>query len=332
MKMTMKDAIRTFQVKPGKKFRLKAHDPAWRGRDELGELSKGDLKERAREILDRNVDELAEAQDLLAANDVYSVLIVLQAMDAAGKDGVIKHVMSGLNPQGCQVFAFKRPSDEDLDHNFLWRYSKALPERGRMGIFNRSYYEEVLVVRVHPTVLGRQRLPPGKRNDRFWDERYDDINRFEKHLTRNGTRILKFFLNVSKEEQGKRFLERLDTPEKHWKFSEADLHERKFWDEYQRAFEEMLAGTSTKAAPWWVIPADNKWVTRALVSSIITNEIRSLGLQPPPLDDERKQRLAEARRLLVADMPGHAAKVGAAEKARKAEKDGKAEKAGKAKA
>jgi PPK2 family polyphosphate:nucleotide phosphotransferase len=305
MQMRMKDVIRNFQVPPGKKCRLKDHDPAWRGKDELGELSKTEVKERARAILDSNVAELAEAQDLLAANDVYSLLIVLQAMDAAGKDGVIKHVMSGLNPQGCQVFSFKRPSDEDLDHNFLWRYSKALPERGRIGIFNRSYYEEVLIVRVHPEVLGRQRLPAGKRTDGFWQDRFDDINRFEKHLWRNGTRILKFFLNVSKEEQGKRFLERLDTPEKHWKFSEADLHERKFWGQYQDAFEEMLGATSTKWAPWWAIPADNKWVTRALVSAIITNEIRSLGLQPPPLDDARKKRLADARRQLVAEMPGH---------------------------
>ena len=317
MQMTMKDAIRNFQVKPGKKLRLKHHNPAWRGKDELGELSKGELKERAVGILDKNVAELAAAQNLLAANDVYSVLIVLQAMDAAGKDGVIKHVMSGLNPQGCQVFSFKKPSDEDLDHNFLWRYSKALPERGRMGIFNRSYYEEVLIVRVHPEVLARQRLPQGKRNDGFWGDRYDDIKRFEKHLTRNGTRILKFFLNVSKEEQAKRFLERLDTPEKHWKFSEADLHERKYWDKYQEAFEEMLEGTSTKAAPWWVIPADNKWVTRAVVSSIIANEIRSLGLQPPMLDEEGKKRLAEARRQLLADMPGHGVPAKTPEKAGK---------------
>jgi PPK2 family polyphosphate:nucleotide phosphotransferase len=310
--MSMKDVIRNFQVKPGKKFRLEDHDPGWRGKHEFGELSKSELKASAQQFLDKNVAELAEAQELLAANDVYSLLIVLQAMDAAGKDGVIKHVMSGLNPQGCQVFSFKKPSDEELDHNYLWRYSKALPERGRIGIFNRSYYEEVLVVRVHPEVLERQKLPPGKRDDRFWGDRYDDINRFEKHLERNGTRILKFFLNVSKEEQGKRFLERLDTPDKHWKFSEADLHERTFWKQYQQAFEEMLGATSTRSAPWWVVPADNKWVTRALVSAIITNEIRALGLQPPPLDAERKRRLAEARRQLVAQMPGHA---GAAKKA-----------------
>ena len=328
MRMSMKDVIRNFQVKPGKKFRLKDHDPAWRGKDELGELSKGEVKERARGILDKNIAELAEAQDLLAANDVYSVLIVLQAMDAAGKDGVIKHVMSGLNPQGCQVFSFKKPSDEDLDHNFLWRYSKALPERGRLGIFNRSYYEEVLIVRVHPEVLSRQRLPQGKRDDGFWDDRYEDINRFEKHLTRNGTRVLKFFLNVSKKEQAQRFLERLDTPEKHWKFSEADLHERKYWDKYQNAFEEMLGATSTKAAPWWVIPADNKWVTRALVSSIVASEIRDLGLKPPALDEERKKRLADARRQLLTEMP----ELGelAAARAEKAAKADQAEKAGKA--
>ena len=187
MKMSMKDVTRHFQVKPGKRFRLKDHDPGWRGKAEFGELSKSELKESAQDFLIKNTQELAEAQDLLAANDVYSLLVVLQAMDAAGKDGMIKHVMSGLNPQGCQVFSFKRPSDEELDHNFLWRYSKALPERGRIGIFNRSYYEEVLIVRVHPEVLQRQKLPPGKRNDGFWRDRYDDINHFEQHLTRNGT-------------------------------------------------------------------------------------------------------------------------------------------------
>ena len=317
MRITMRDLEREFRVKPGRRLRLKRHDPAWLGNKQLRALAGDELKERAKALIQRNLEQLADVQDRLYANDVYSVLVVLQAMDAAGKDGLIKHVMSGLNPQGCQVFSFKKPSDEDLDHNFLWRYSKALPERGRMGIFNRSYYEEVLIVRVHPEVLARQRLPQGKRNDGFWGDRYDDIKRFEKHLTRNGTRILKFFLNVSKEEQAKRFLERLDTPEKHWKFSEADLHERKYWDKYQEAFEEMLGATSTKAAPWWVVPADNKWVTRAVVSSIIANEIRSLGLQPPMLDEEGKKRLAEARRQLLADMPGHGAPATKSEKAGK---------------
>jgi len=214
---------------------------------------------------------------------------------------MIKHVMSGLNPQGCQVFAFKRPSDEDLDHNFLWRYSKCLHERGRIGIFNRSYYEETLIVRVHPEVLDRQKLPPGKRGDTFWAERYDDINRFERHLTRNGTLILKVFLNVSKKEQKKRFLERLDTPEKQWKFSLADLEERKFWDDYQRAFEDTITHTSTKWAPWWVVPADNKWVARSVVSAVLARGIKSLGLKRPEPSAAQKALFAKARRQLLAE-------------------------------
>jgi PPK2 family polyphosphate:nucleotide phosphotransferase len=222
-------------------------------------------------------------------------------MDAAGKDGTIKHVMSGVNPQGCQVFSFKQPSAEDLDHNFLWRYMRSLPERGRIGIFNRSYYEDVLVVRVHPELLDRAKLPPGKRDGDFWDERYDDINRFERHLTRNGTLILKFFLHVSKEEQKRRFLERLDDPAKHWKFSAADLAERGFWSAYMKAYEKALSATSTPWAPWYVIPADHKWVTRAVVADIVANRIQSLELRVPKLDKEQKRKLAEARRLLGRD-------------------------------
>jgi PPK2 family polyphosphate:nucleotide phosphotransferase len=216
-------------------------------------------------------------------------------MDAAGKDGTIKHVMSGLNPQGCQVYSFKQPSPEELDHTFLWRCQKRVPERGRIGIFNRSYYEDVLVVKVHPELLEKQKLPPGKRGKSFWQGRYDDINAFEQHLVRSGTIVLKFFLHVSKDEQKRRFLERLDNPEKNWKFSIADLAERGYWDDYMDAYEEALEATSTKCAPWYVVPADHKWVTRAVVADIVTTSLLNLGLEYPTVNDEQRQRLAEAR-------------------------------------
>jgi PPK2 family polyphosphate:nucleotide phosphotransferase len=206
-----------------------------------------------------------------------------------------------VNPQGCQVFAFKKPSDEELDHNFLWRYMRALPERGRIGIFNRSYYEDVLVVKVHPELLEKQKLPPGKRDESFWKKRYDDINRFERHLVRSGTVILKFFLNVSKGEQKRRFLERLENPEKHWKFSAADLAERDHWDAYRRAFEDCFSATSTKWAPWHIIPADYKWAARALVAGLVTRAVRDLDLETPPLTPERKKALAQARRKLLSE-------------------------------
>jgi PPK2 family polyphosphate:nucleotide phosphotransferase len=296
--LTYADVVRQFQVKPGRKFSLKHHDPAWAGGPEFKELRKDELKARAVEFLESNIEELAAAQELLYASDVHSVLIVLQAMDAAGKDGTIKHVMSGVNPQGCQVFSFKKPSVEELDHNFLWRYMKALPERGRIGIFNRSYYEDVLVVRVHPEILTHQKLPPGDRGRKFWDGRFDDINRFERHLARNGTLILKFFLHLSKKEQKKRFQARLDDEDKHWKFSFADLKEREFWDDYQAAFADVLRNTSTKWAPWWVIPADHKFVTRALVAGITTESIRRLGLKRPAVTAEQRRQLASARRQL----------------------------------
>ncbi len=299
--VTMRELDQQFRIRPGKRLRLKDHDPGWSGDREMRALKGDALKERAKAFIQENLGRLGAAQERLYANDVYSVLIILQAMDAAGKDGMIKHVMSGLNPQGCQVFSFKKPSDEELDHNFLWRYSRCLPERGRIGIFNRSYYEETLVVRVHPEILGRQRLPPGKRSQRFWEERYDDINRFEKHLARNGTLVLKFFLNVSKKEQRKRFLERLDKPEKNWKFSGADLEERRFWDDYQRAFEDTLSHTSTKAAPWWVIPADNKWIARGVVSAILVEQIKSLGLKRPQVAENQEAMLAKARQQLLAE-------------------------------
>ena len=273
----------------------------WAQTKELKELGKDDIKARARELLDNNLAELAGAQDLLYADDRYALLVVFQAMDAAGKDGTIKHVMSGVNPQGCQVYSFKKPSAEDLDHNFLWRYMKCLPERGRIGIFNRSYYEDVLVVRVHPEILESQRLPDGKHGKKFWAARYEDINAFEQHLVRNGTVILKFFLNVSKQTQKERFLERLDRPEKNWKFSSADLTERGFWNDYQDAYEKALSVTSTENAPWYVIPADHKWAARALVADIITTTLLSLDLHYPEPGEAQKALLAEARRKLGAE-------------------------------
>src|SRR6476620_3873887 len=250
--MIRKDIIDLFRVPPGKKLRLKDHNPGWKQSDEFKEFGKDALKQRAKETLEQNLADLAEAQTLLYADDRHAVLIVLQAMDAAGKDGTIKHVMSGVNPQGCQVFSFKKPSSEELDHTFLWRYSRCLPERGRIGLFNRSYYEDVLVVRVHPELLGRQ-LPDGKRGKQFWAARYEDINAFERHLVRNGTVVLKFFLNVSKGEQKRRFLERLERPEKNWKFSPSDLAGRGFWRDYMVAYEGALEATSTEEAPWYVV-------------------------------------------------------------------------------
>jgi PPK2 family polyphosphate:nucleotide phosphotransferase len=292
------DIIRLFRVSPGKKVHLKDFDPGWSQTKEMKALGKATIKERARAVLEANLKELSEAQELLWASDTYAVLLVFQAMDAAGKDGTIKHVMSGVNPQGCQVFSFKQPSAEELDHNFLWRYMKSLPERGRIGIFNRSYFEDVLVVKVHPELLERGKLPRGKRGKEFWEARYEDINAFERHLARNGTIILKFFLNVSKKEQKERFLERLNNPEKHWKFSAADVAERAFWDDYMEAYEDVLSATSTEWAPWYVVPADHKWVTRAVVADIVTSTIRSLDLRYPEVTPEQRQALAEARRKL----------------------------------
>jgi PPK2 family polyphosphate:nucleotide phosphotransferase len=268
-----KDIIELFRVPSGKSVHLKDYNPGWDQTEEMEELGKDALKERARQTLDQNLADLAEAQDLLYADDRYAVLIVFQAMDAAGKDGTIKHVMSGVNPQGCQVFSFKKPSAEDLDHNFLWRYMRCLPERGRIGIFNRSYYEDVLVVKVHPELLEAQRLPDGEPGKKFWDRRFQDINAFERHLSPNGTVIVKFFLNVSKDEQKRRFLERLERPEKNWKFSAADLAERAHWDGYRRAYSDCPSATSTKWAPWYVVPADRKGVARAVVADISTIRI-----------------------------------------------------------
>jgi PPK2 family polyphosphate:nucleotide phosphotransferase len=289
------ELVHKFRVPAGQRIRLADYDPRWAG-DEV--IPKHQRKEVAETLLKQQADALAEAQQRLYAADTWSLLIVFQAMDAAGKDGTIKHVMSGVNPQGCQVFSFKRPSEEELDHNFLWRCWKAVPERGRIGIFNRSYYEEVLVVRVHPEFLQAQRLPELEIGDRFWQARFEDINSFERHLTRNGTAILKFFLHLSKEEQRERFLARLDEPEKHWKFSAKDVAERAYWDDYMRAYEEAIGATSTEWAPWYIIPADHKWVSRALVANIIAATIESLDLAFPIIDDEQRAEMEAARRIL----------------------------------
>ena len=294
--------LKQFLVEPGSEVNLKEYVTDWTETDEAKELGKEAIKERAAEILEESKARLAEAQDLLYAADTHSVLIVLQAMDAAGKDGTIRHVMSGVNPQGCQVFSFKKPSAEELDHNFLWRYMKALPERGRIGIFNRSYYEDVLVVKVHPEWLGPG--APAKPDKHFWEKRYEDINNFEKHLSRNGTLVLKFFLHISKDEQRRRFLERLTNPEKHWKFSEADLAERAHWKAYRKAFEDAISATSTKRAPWHIVPADRKYVARAVVADVITTAIQGLGLKYPEVDAAKLATLAEARAKLEKEDSG----------------------------
>jgi len=236
---------------------------------------------------------------MLYAQDRWSLLLLFQAMDAAGKDGTIKHVMSGVNPQGCQVFSFKQPSQEELNHDFLWRYAKSLPERGRIGIFNRSYYEEVLVVRVHEHILDGQNLPAPLVSKRIWDERLSDIAHFEDYLTRQGTVILKFFLHLSREEQKKRFMERLDRPDKHWKFSASDVHERRFWDDYMRAFQEAIRGTASKHAPWYVVPADNKWFTRLIVAAAIVEAVERLDLTYPKVDAQKKKELQTIRATLA---------------------------------
>ena len=283
--------IRPYCITKGKGFHLKNFDPG--DTSGLG-LDKGE----ASELLQRGTEWLAEEQDMLYAQDRWSLLLVFQAMDAAGKDGTIKHVMSGVNPQGCQVFSFKQPSSEDLDHDFLWRYSKCLPERGRIGIFNRSYYEEVLVVRVHREILSRQKLPAPLVTKHIWDERLSDIAHFEDYLTRQGTVILKFFLHVSRKEQKKRFMERLEKPDKHWKFSPADVHERKFWDDYMHAFEEAIRATASEHAPWYVVPADNKWFTRLLVAAAIVEAVEKLDLTYPTVDPEKRRELQTIRAAL----------------------------------
>jgi PPK2 family polyphosphate:nucleotide phosphotransferase len=282
-----------YRVTKGKHFRLKDVDPA-----DTGKLKSEDKAEH-KESLQRWVEALAELQGMLYADDRWSVLLVFQAMDAAGKDGTIKHVMSGVNPQGCQVSSFKAPSSEELDHDFLWRCAKQLPERGRIGIFNRSYYEETLVVRVHPEFLDGQKLPPELITKHIWDERFEDIRAFERHLHRNGTVVLKFFLHVSQEEQERRFLERLDEPDKNWKFSAGDITERESWDAYMAAYEETIQQTATECAPWYVVPADNKWFTRAVVASAVIDALAALKLHYPKVTAEQRKELAAARKLLL---------------------------------
>jgi PPK2 family polyphosphate:nucleotide phosphotransferase len=284
--------IDKFRVKPGTTVKLRRHDPAY-----TGPFRK---RKDAQQRLEKGVERLFELQELLYAQDRWSVLVIFQAIDAAGKDSAIKHVMSGLNPQGTQVYSFKVPSSEELDHDFMWRTMKALPERGRIGVFNRSYYEEVLVARVHPEILEHQRLPQTLVTKQIWQERFEDVNAIERYLSRNGTVIRKFFLHVSKNEQRKRFLERLNDPGKNWKFSLADLAERDRWNDYMRAYEEALSATSTRQAPWYVIPADNKWFTRLVIADIIVDTLEGLNLKYPALTPQQKRELAEARRRLGA--------------------------------
>lgn len=279
-----------YRINNGKSFRLKDFDPATTGHFRS--------KEHVTELLEQGIKQMAELQDKLYAQDRWAVLLIFQAMDAAGKDGAIKHVMSGVNPQGCQVYSFKAPSSEDLNHDFLWRTSRVLPERGHIGIFNRSYYEEVLVVRVHPDILKNERVSPELLGKDLWQERYQDIHNFEKYLSHNGVVVRKFFLNLSKKEQKRRFLQRLETPDKNWKFSAADIRERECWDDYMKAYENMIAATSTKHAPWYVVPADNKWYTRLVVAAAIVDTLKELNLEYPSVDAEQRKQLLAAKRQL----------------------------------
>jgi PPK2 family polyphosphate:nucleotide phosphotransferase len=288
-------------VEPGSSAALADRDPGWTGGPDYAGLSQEELEAEAKGVLARGVEELSEAQELLWASDTYALLVVFQAMDAAGKDSAIEHVMTGVNPQGVQVVSFRTPSAEELDHDFLWRISKALPERGRIGIFNRSHYEEVVALRVHPEWLESQQLPPGTIGPDIWEVRYEDINAFERHLDRNGTKIVKFFLHVSKAEQKKRFLARLDRPHKEWKFNAADVAERARWDDYMTAFDAALTATSTPWAPWYVIPADHKHVTQALVAAVLVETIQGLDLQWPEVSEEEHEANLAARRKLEAE-------------------------------
>jgi PPK2 family polyphosphate:nucleotide phosphotransferase len=285
--------VSPYRVTKGKRFRLKDIDPG----DTAGHGS--EEKPRARELLARGVQWLSEEQDKFYADDRHSMLLVFQAMDAAGKDGTIRHVMSGVNPAGCQVFSFKQPSMEELDHDFMWRYQKCLPERGRIGIFNRSYYEEVLVVRVHRELLERQKVPRDLVTGDVWKERLEDIAAFERYLSRQGTVILKFFLHVSRGEQKRRFLERLDMPEKNWKFSPDDVKERGYWDAYMEAYEDAIRRTASNEAPWYVIPSDNKWFTRLVVAAVIVEAFWKLELAYPRVDEAKRKELALAREALT---------------------------------
>ena len=284
--------VKPFRITTGRGFRLKDFDPADTGGLEVD-------KSEASELLSRGTEWLAQEQELLYAQDRWSLLLIFQAMDAAGKDSTIKHVMSGLNPQGCQVYSFKQPSAEELDHDFMWRHAKCFPERGRIGIFNRSYYEEVLVVRVHPELLEQQRLPASCVGKHIWNHRLADIEHFERYFTRQGTVILKFFLHVSREEQKKRFLDRLDKPQKHWKFQASDVRERRFWSRYMEAYEEAIITTASKQAPWFVVPADHKWFTRLIVAGAIVQAVEELHLSYPRVSPQKTKELKAARAMLA---------------------------------
>jgi PPK2 family polyphosphate:nucleotide phosphotransferase len=297
--MKLDDVVKTarrlsdrYKVDQGKSFRLKDIDPA-----DTGDLKKND-KEWAREELTRGIEAMTELQDRLYANDSWALLLIFQAMDAAGKDSAIKHVMSGVNPQGCEVYAFKQPSSEELDHDYLWRCAKLAPRRGHIGIFNRSYYEEVIVVRVHPELLLKQKLPPSLRGQDIWQRRHEEIRRFEDYLSHNAIAIRKFFLHVSKEEQRQRFLARLDTPEKRWKFSPGDVQEREHWRDYMKAYESAIQATATRTAPWYVVPADHKWFTRLIVASVIIETLASLKLEYPQAAGMDRRAVADARKAL----------------------------------
>ena len=291
---TARELAKPFRVSKGKNFRLKDVDP-----NDTLEFTKEADKPRAKETLAMGVTALAELQDKLYAQNKWAVLLIFQAMDAAGKDGAIKHVMSGVNPQGCQVYSFKSPSNEELDHDYLWRCVKDLPNRGHIGIFNRSYYEEVLVVRVHSEFLAKEKLPPELVGKKIWEHRFEDIRNFEQFLARNGVVVRKFFLNVSKKEQKRRFLERIDDPLKNWKFSSNDANERDFWDDYMEAYEQMIQETATKDAPWYVVPADNKWFTRVVVAAAVIETLASLDLAYPEVDEGKLKELAAAKKKLL---------------------------------
>ena len=290
--MKIEKMLKRCRIEDGKGFRLKDHDPA-----ETHGLE-SELKPQSKQLLAHGVEELSRLQDVLAAQDRWGLLVILQAMDAAGKDGTIKHVMSGVNPQGVQVTSFKVPTTEELSHGYLWRTSQHAPGRGKIGIFNRSYYEEVLVVRVHREALENEKLPKQLVTKRIWEERYEDIRNFERYLTRNGIAVAKFFLHVSKKEQKRRFMERLDTPEKNWKFSAADVRERGFWDAYQEAYEDAIRETASEHAPWYVVPADHKWFARLVVAQALVDTLKKMDLKYPKVSREQKKALAEARRQL----------------------------------
>jgi PPK2 family polyphosphate:nucleotide phosphotransferase len=303
-KEELQKVCRTTRVEPGKKVDMKDHPSSWK---DAGRYSVNGLrlcKDNSSELLARSRERLAKMQEVLWADDRFSVLIILQGMDASGKDGIISHVMSGVNPQGCQVTSFKAPTAEEAGHDFLWRCAKALPIKGKIGIFNRSYYEEVLITRVHPRFLDAQRLPAKEFDEDFWKERYEAINCWERHLERSGTRIIKFFLNVSREEQRDRLMARMDQPEKRWKFSPGDVEERQLWPKYMEAYRNMLEATSTKHAPWHVLPADQKWLSRVLAAFVITSNIEQLGLRYPALSEENERAMAAARELLAKEKGG----------------------------